>query len=156
MKLRHILLPLWAVVLPVAWLPAADAVSQPAAREKTLADLEKIGMAATAKRQVETAKDPFNPPAADLRDAAAPGREGDAGRHTEAELPALLIAKIQPTGSMTLGGEPYLLFTERRQKNGDKLTVELDGVEYVVEIVSIGTNRFRIRYNGKEAERTIK
>jgi hypothetical protein len=156
MKLRHIILPLCVVALPIAWLHAADAISQPAAREKTLADLEKIGVAATAKPQAEPVKDPFNPPAADLREAAAPGREGDVGRHTEEELPTLLIAKIQPTGSMTLGGEPYLLFTERRQKNGDKLTVELDGVEYVVEIVSIGTNRFRIRYNGKEAERTIK
>ena len=57
---------------------------------------------------------------------------------------------------MMLGGEPYLLFTERRQKIGDKVSVTLDGVEYAVEIVSIAGNRFRIRYNGKEAERTIK
>ena len=36
------------------------------------------------------------------------------------------------------------------------VAVTLDGVEYVVEIVSIANNRFRIRYNDKEAERTIK
>jgi hypothetical protein len=55
-----------------------------------------------------------------------------------------------------LGGEPYLLFTERRQKIGDKLVVVVDKVEYAVEIVSITNNRFRIRYNGQEAERPIK
>lgn len=156
MKSRPYVLLLLAVVVPAVWLQASDAISQPSAREKVLADLGKVGVAGPAKSLAELSKDPFNPPAADLRPDVVSGRDGDAARHREEELPALLIAKIQPTGSMTLGGEPYLLFTERRQKNGDKLTVELDGVEYVVEIVSIGTNRFRIRYNGKEAERTIK
>ncbi len=156
MKSRPFALLLLAVVMPAVGLQAADAISQPAAREKLLADIGRVGEAGAAKPEAEPSKDPFNPPAADLRPDVGAGREGDTARHREAELPALLIARIQPTGSMTLGGEPYLLFTERRQKNGDKLTVELDGVEYVVEIVSIGTNRFRIRYNGKEAERTIK
>ena len=57
---------------------------------------------------------------------------------------------------MMLGGEPYLLFTERRQKIGDKIAVSLEGVEYTVEIVNIANNRFRIRYQDREAERTIK
>lgn len=156
MKSRPIVPLLLALVVPAVWLQGADSISLPAAREKVLADLGMVGMPGEAKPQTAPSKDPFNPPAADLRPDVVPGRESDAARHSEEALPALLIAKIQPTGSMTLGGEPYLLFTERRQKNGDKLTVDLDGVEYVVEIVSIGTNRFRIRYNGKEAERTIK
>jgi len=134
-------------------LQGGDAVSQPAAREKLLADLGKIGVAGSAKSPAEPAKDPFNPPPADLRDVAA---QGETARRSEAELPSLLIERIRPTGSMVLGDEPFLLFTERRQKIGDKLPVELDGVEYIVEIISIGANRFRIRYNGKEAERTIK
>jgi len=153
MKTRHIAL--LSLLWPVSSL-WAQAISQPAAREAVLANLGQIGAADSAKAQAEPAKDPFDPPAADLREAAPPGREGDAGRRSDAELPALLAARVHPTGSMTLGGEPYLLFTERRQKIGDKLTIDLDGVEYVIEIVSIGTNRFRIRYNGKEAERTIK
>ena len=156
MKSRPFVPLLLALVAPAVWLQAADTISQPAAREKVLADLGKVGMPGEAKPQTAPSKDPFNPPAADLRPDVVPGRESDAARHSEEAKKALLIAKIQPTGSMTLGGEPYLLFTERRQKIGDKLTVQLDGVEYVVEIVSIGTNRFRIRYNGKEAERTIK
>ena len=156
MKSRPFVPLLLALVVPAVWLQAADAISLPAAREKVLADLGKVGVAGAAKPQTEPSKDPFNPPAVDLRLDVVPGREGDTVRHREEDLPSLLVAKIQPTGSMTLGGEPYLLFTERRQKIGDKLTIDLDGVEYVVEIVSIGTNRFRIRYNGKEAERTIK
>ena len=153
MKTRHIAL--LSLLWPVSSL-WAQSISQPAAREGVLADLGTIGVADSAKVQAEPAKDPFNPPAADLREAPAPGREGEATRRSDAELPALLAARVRPTGSMTLGGEPYLLFTERRQKIGDKVSVTLDGVEYAVEIVSIAGNRFRIRYNGKEAERTIK
>ena len=153
MKLRIFVLLL--LLLPTLWVQGGDSVSQPAAREKMLADLGRIGGAAAAQTPIAPAKDPFNPPAADLRDTSAPSR-GDALHHSEDELPALLAARIQPTGSMMLGGEPYLLFTERRQKICDKVPVTLDGVEYVVEIVSIAGNRFRIRYNGKEAERTIK
>ena len=146
---RSFLLAAFAAV----YLQGGDAVSQPAAREKLLADLGKIGVSGSTKLPAEPAKDPFNPPPADLRDIAT---QGEAVRRSEAELPSMLIERIRPTGSMVLGGEPYLLFTEQRQKIGDKLSIELDGVEYIVEIISIGTNRFSIRYNGKEAERTIK
>ena len=75
---------------------------------------------------------------------------------TPAERLERIAAKINPTGSISLGGEPYLLFTEKRLKNGDKVTVSIDAVEYEVEIISIEKNRFRIRYNDLETTRSIK
>jgi hypothetical protein len=68
----------------------------------------------------------------------------------------LLAAQIHPSGSVELGGEPQLLFIEKRQKVGDKIAVLLAGVEYEVEIVSIDKTRFRIRYNTVETTRPIK
>ena len=154
MKPRSLVVLLSLLATPALWAQGA-AISTPASREKVLADLAKITDGRVAAPVAAPAKDPFNPPVADLRDIV-PGATTEGTRRTDDELLPQLAAKLQPTGSMTLGGEPVLLFTERRQKIGDKVAVTLDGVEYVVEIVSIANNRFRIRYNDKEAERTIK
>lgn len=134
----------------------AQGRENPLAREKVLADAARLLQGGDGVAKVAVSKDPFNPPPADLRDAVAGAKEGEATARNPAELVGLLVERIQPTGSMMLGGEPYLLFTERRQKIGDKIGVSLEGVEYSVEIVNITNNRFRIRYQDKEAERTIK
>ncbi len=154
MKARLLVVSLSLLATPALWAQGA-AISTPESREKVLATLAKITDGRASALAAAPAKDPFNPPVADLRDLA-PSTNGDGPRRSDEELVPQLAALLQPTGSMTLGGEPVLLFTERRQKIGDKVAVTLDGVEYVVEIVSIANNRFRIRYNDREAERTIK
>ncbi len=154
--MRRILL-LSGLVLPLAASSLlAQAVSTAANRESAVAAAAKLastGESAAAPRGVTV--DPFNPPASNLSDVA-PEETGKATGMSDAQLVDLLIAEIKPTGSVQLAGEPYLLFTERRQKIGDKLVVTLAKVEYTIEIVSISNNRFRIRYNGQEAERPIK
>ncbi len=146
------------LVLPLLGFSGAvllgQEVSLPASREKAVADLGRLVTPADAAALPEPALDPFSPPESHLRDVAPV--EGKGPARDDADLLSDLIDHIKPTGSMMLNGEPYLLFTERRQKIGDKVPVLLAGVEYVVEIVSIANNRFRIRYNDREAERTIK
>lgn len=146
------------LALPLLGLTGAvllgQEVSLPASREKAVADLGRLVTPADAAALPEPALDPFSPPESHLRDVAPVEAKGPA--RDDADLLSDLIDHIKPTGSMMLNGEPYLLFTERRQKIGDKVPVLLAGVEYVVEIVSIANNRFRIRYNDREAERTIK
>lgn len=132
---------------------AAQTISTPAARQAALATAAKLG-APAAPSAPAVALNPFDPPRANLRPEGDP--EEKRSDLSEADLVAALAAQLQPTGSLMLGGEPYLLFTERRQKIGDKVPVVLEKVEYTVEIVSIAGNRFRIRYNGREAERPIK
>lgn len=134
----------------------AQEVSIPAVREKAVADLGRLVAPASGKELPKPALDPFSPPESHLRDVVVTGKAGAGQARTDDELIQELAKAVQPTGMMMLGGEPSLLFTERRQKIGDKVAVQLDGVEYAVEIVSIANNRFRIRYNDKEAERTIK
>lgn len=132
-------------------------ISTPKARGEVVAAGEKLAVRDQARAaRVEVAVDPLHPPAANLRWEVDPAVKTETPQRNATEVVKLLAANIHPTGSITLGGEPYLLFTERRQKIGDNLSVALDGVEYNVEIVSITPTRFRIRYNGQEAERTIK
>lgn len=155
--IRRIALLCLALPLATVFLRAQGTVSTSASRETIVETASKIATAtASTAVPAKLAPDPFYPPAANLRPEVAPDAESKASGLTDEQLAKALIDALKPTGSIQLGGEPYLLFTERRQKIGDKLVVTLDKVEYVIEIVSIASNRFRIRYNGQEAERPIK
>jgi hypothetical protein len=105
-------------------------------------------------------KDPFNPPETDLKDLIVDNsfRPKDTAPKlvSDADLLQVLASSITPTGSVTLGGEPYLLFGEKRLKTGDRYTVTKDGVDYAVVIDSIEPNRFSIRYNSQVLFRQIK
>ncbi len=130
------------------------AVSAPAARTATLEILARIGTVPPAVAGEKLAKDPFHPAPGDLTDLPEKGAVDDS--LSDKERLEAIAAKINPTGSVELGGEPYLLFTEKRQKIGDKVTVSIGEVEYEVEIVSIDKSRFRLRYNNLETTRSIK
>jgi hypothetical protein len=127
-------------------------ISTPAARETVLALAARLSTMDAPVRREAIEKDPFYPSVSELNEETA--RRGDT--MTDQQRLELIAAQLNPTGSVELGGEPQLLFTEKRQKIGDKLTVLLDKVEYTVEIVSIEKNRFRIRYNNLETTRSIK
>lgn len=131
---------------------SGSSIPTPAAREAVLAIVERLTAMDSPDRPAAVDKDPFYPAAGELDDETAKRRDA----LTDEERLELLAAQIKPTGSVELGGEPQLLFTEKRQKIGDKLTIVLEKVEYVVEIVSIEKNRFRIRYNNLETTRSIK
>lgn len=134
---------------------AAAEVSTPAARAATLASASRLDGGTPPAGAVAVAKDPFYPAQEDLIDPVEQAKIGPDTLSPQERLEQI-AAQINPTGSVTLGGEPYLLFTEKRQKIGDKVTVALDGVEYEVEIVSIDKSRFRLRYNNLETTRSIK
>ena len=155
---------LYASVLALVWsgavfvAPAAgseSSISSPATRTATLAKVERMTEPKPVDTAVGNGKDPFYPAASDLTDEEVKAGPG-VGALSDKEQLELIAAQINPTGSVELGGEPQLLFTEKRQKIGDKLTVSIDKVEYEVEIVSIEKTRFRIRYNNMETTRSIK
>jgi len=135
-------------------------VSTPLARQGVIKTVETLlaekGNPTPASAEI---KDPFNPSEQDLREDYDPNAVKEVKqvvRKSDADLLQDIAKQIQPTGSVTLGGEPYLLFGEKRQKKGDKVSVTYDGVEYVVEIISIANKQFRLRYNNEEMVRPIK
>ncbi len=134
-----------------------SSISAPVQREKALSALaDALTMPAKPDRRAgKGLKDPFNPPAADLVDVAQ-AAAAEVQAMSDRQLLETLSAKIQPSGSVTLNGEPYLLFTEKRLKIGEFITVMHEGVEYKLEILSIENNRFRMRYRAEEILRPIK
>lgn len=146
---------LLSLAAPVLGQGDGPVVSVPATREATLATVARLVAVPLAPAAAAIAKDPFYPAATDLTDLTEKVK-ADPSLISPQERLEQIAAQINPTGSVTLGGEPYLLFTEKRQKIGDKVTVSIDDVEYEVEIVNIDKSRFRLRYNNLETTRSIK
>jgi hypothetical protein len=65
-------------------------------------------------------------------------------------------ASLKPTGFFVLGGQPTLVFGQKRVKAGNFLTITFEGAEYTVEIVSIDRPNFTLRLNREEFTRPIK
>jgi hypothetical protein len=130
-------------------------MSTPTARKDAIAAAEKVAKPNTAEPAALTL-DPFSPPPSHLRLTDEPVDTVKAAVLTDQQIAELLVRELHPTASVTIRGEPYLLFTEKRQKIGDNVSVVMGQVEYNVELVSISPRSFRIRYKGHEAERNYK
>jgi hypothetical protein len=63
---------------------------------------------------------------------------------------------IHPTGTMLIGSEPYLLVDGKRFKDGDSLTLTVDGLIYTVTITKIERNSYTLRLNDDELRREFK
>ncbi|MBW8781854.1 MAG: hypothetical protein JF599_08205 [Verrucomicrobia bacterium] len=68
----------------------------------------------------------------------------------------VLASKITPTGSVEIGGEPILLFGQKKLKVGDRLPIIFEGKPYELEISAIERTSFTLRLNGEEVTRPIK
>jgi hypothetical protein len=63
---------------------------------------------------------------------------------------------LKPSGYFVLGGQPTLVFGQKRVKAGSFLTITFEGSEYALEIVSIDRPNFTLRLNREEFTRPIK
>jgi len=140
----------------------ARAVATPEARSAILERAREIIAEEPVAEldQFRSQKDPFNPPETDLKDLVVDTsiRPKDTAPKLASDTDILqtLLSVVNPTGAVELGGEPYLLFGEKRLKVGDRYAVTKDGVDYTVTINSIEPNRFSIRYNSQVLFRQIK
>ena len=90
--------------------------------------------------------------AAQAAEAAALAKSKPA---TEADLLEHIASRVAPSGTLTLGGEPLLIFGQKRLRVGDHLTVTYDGRDYVLEITAIQRFNFTLRLNRAEITRRI-
>lgn len=67
-----------------------------------------------------------------------------------------LVPSINPTGTIALGGERYLLFGQKKLKVGEILPIVFEGATYEVVITDIQSTSFSIRLGAAELVRPIK
>ncbi|MBI5382154.1 MAG: hypothetical protein HZA31_09675 [Opitutae bacterium] len=109
-------------------------------------------------------KPPFNPPGFDQADPEeTKAKAAVAQANAEAAKPAgdhevleVLATRIVPSGTVILGGEPMLLFRQKKMRVGDHLTITYDGRDYDVVITAIDRTTFTLRLNRAEITRPIK
>jgi hypothetical protein len=142
---------------------AQDAVLNPNKRAESLAAGKS---ALTAKANATGIKDPFHSTTfvEALGGAVAPTPTGQtqpevrvvAGPRSNRDLLQSIAASLKPSGFFVLGGEPTLVFGQKRVKAGGSLTIRFEEKDYVLEVVSIERPNFTLRLNGEEFTRPIK
>ena len=151
----------------------AEMVVSPAKRQEIL---DQTKMLLVSKGQVPPGKDPFHPEAYDESMSTNTGNadKGSTGvgenKETKEQgtvavgprtphdlLQAIATSpSLKPSGYFVLGGQPTLVFGQKRVKAGGFLTITFEGTEYAIEIVSVDRPNFTLRLNREEFTRPIK
>lgn len=157
MKTRHFI---YCGLLAIGALPSAinaqaTDVAPPQRREPVVNDAARL--AATPERPAlpEQLKNPFAPAVAPTTSVAGPAAPGVSST-PDRELLQRLAPLVDPTGTMHLGGQPILLFGQKKVTEGDALPVTFNGQPYVLIISHIDSTSFTLRLNGEETTRPIK
>jgi hypothetical protein len=110
---------------------------------------------------------PFAPPGFDLTDAeeaaaaaaaarlANPGSPTGPAAPSDHELLAEIVAKVRPSGTISIGDKPLLMFGKRSVKTGAHFTVTYKGNDYDLELTQIDGTNFTLRYKNDEITRPI-
>lgn len=158
------------LLLGAAAVATGDTVLSPAKRQEAL----ERGKALIAPREITPiAVNPFYPTAfneavAGMGRVSGPAtpshQEGGTdsaktaptGPRTDRELLQAIATALRPSGFFTLGGQPTLVFGQKRVKAGGSVTINFEGADYTVEITTITPPNFTLRLNREEFTRTIK
>jgi len=146
---------------------AADEKVETQAKRTEAIDQGKSLLA--TKDKAPEVKDPFHSIAYDQTLAANTGR-GSAtagaaesivarpasGPRAHRDLLQAIAANLQPSGYFVLGGEPTLVFGQKRVKAGGTISIRFEDADYTLEIVSIERPNFTLRLNNEEFTRPIK
>jgi|JI10StandDraft_1071094.scaffolds.fasta_scaffold03353_15 hypothetical protein len=146
-----------AIVISAS-LSAAEGVVSPAKRVETIA--QGKGLLAD-KTVLFNGKNIFNPDGfgEGIADTGSSGNVSNpipTGPRSPRELLQAIGASLKPSGFFVLGGEPTLVFGQKRVKAGESMTITFEGAEYTVEIISIDRPNFTLRLNREEFTRPIK
>jgi hypothetical protein len=127
---------------------------------------QRIAKPSAPRPLAEDLVHPFNPAAFGQPDpeelraiaaaqAAAAASAVKAKPTTNLGLLELIASRINPSGTLILGGEPLLIFGQKRLRVGDRLTVTYDGLDYPLELTAIERTTFTLRLNSDEITRRI-
>lgn len=141
-----------------------DTVINPTTRKETLEAGKALMLARTP---ATTCKDPFYSVAfaevltgvshgSDTAQAPVGEVRTQVGPRDGRDLLQAIALSLKPSGYIVLGGQPTILFGQKRVKAGGFLTITFEGSEYTLEIVSIDRPNFTLRLNREEFTRPIK
>lgn len=146
---------------------SAESVVSPSKRQEALDHAQKL---LAHHESPAIASDPFHPEGFDELVAAlgrpagsttspAPGETAatqPTGPRNDHELIQAIGAVLKPSGYFVLGGQPTLLFGQKRVNAGGNVTITFEGSQYTLEISNISPPNFTLRLNREEFTRTIK
>lgn len=157
---------LLALCAPLAHA-ADDAVATPQKRTEVIAQAKAL---LAAKDKLPEIKDPFHSVAYNEALAAGSGRTVAApsgqtepvaprptsGPRTDRDILQAIAANLKPSGFFVLGGEPTLVFGQKRVKAGGTISIRFEDTDYTLEVASIDRPNFTLRLNREEFTRPIK
>ncbi len=83
------------------------------------------------------------------------GARAQAGPRSNRDILQAIATNLKPR-YLELGGQRILFFGQKRVKAGDTLTINFEGADYALELVSIEKPNFTLRLNRDEFTRPIK
>lgn len=154
------------VASTTAFAAAASDIAGLAARRETVAMALSLIEPAPISPLPDEIVNLFNPvafgqPDAEELAAIAAARAAEAAASAKAkptsdtDLLELIAQRVVPSGTVTLNGEPLLIFGQKRLRVGDRLTVTYDGRDYTIELTAIQRFTFTLRLNRAEITRRI-
>ena len=78
------------------------------------------------------------------------------GPRSDRDLLQAIASSLKPSGFFVLGGQPTLVFGQKRVKAGGFLTITFEGIEHTLEITTIDRTNFTLRLNREEFTRPNK
>jgi len=165
--LRLILVLSIVVITPLLSFAQGADLASPKQRDEAVERAITLLSASEFLNQPETLVSPFAPPDFDqpdpeellaLQAAAAAGINSNVAAQPMGSRGVLemLAERIIPSGILKMGGQSILLFGQKKLKVGDGLTITFDGIDYELDITTIGDTNFTLRYQGEEITRSIK
>lgn len=141
-------------------------IAGPVARKNAVTTAQKLAAETPMGALPAQLVNPFNPAAFGEPDpeeqaaiAAAKAAEAAAVAKTrpatDVDLLQQLAEKVNPSGIVSMNGEPLLIFGQKKLRVGDSLTVSYEGKDYKVELTGIQRSTFSLRFNHAELTRRI-
>lgn len=138
-----------------------EPIIAPAKRGETLQGARKM---LAAKEASPAPANPFFSQTFDevrLGDAARPTETtadtpAPAGPKSNRDLLQAIATSLKPSGYFVFGGEPTLVFGQKRVKAGGLLTITFEGKEYTLEVTALDRTNFTLRLDREEFTRPIK
>jgi hypothetical protein len=87
---------------------------------------------------------------------ASPAQPAPSAPKGDRGLLQSIASSLKPSGYFVLGGEPTLVFGQKRVKAGGLLTITFEGKEYTLEVTALNRTNFTLRLNREEFTRPIK